>query len=66
MLGLKYSHDHQIIHRDLKAENIFIMDNKIKIGDYGVSKLIKDRNSISLSQVLGTPVYFAPEIFKGN
>ena len=42
LLGLKFSHDHQIIHRDLKTDNIFIKGNTVKIADFGVSKLIRN------------------------
>ena len=40
-LGLKYIHDKKILHRDLKADNIFITAaNEMKIGDFGISKLL--------------------------
>ena len=34
----------KIIHRDIKPENILISDNKYKIGDFGLSKLIQFEN----------------------
>ena len=41
--GVLYLHEHQIMHRDLKSANIFLMKNGVlKIGDLNVSKLSKN------------------------
>lgn len=64
--GMEYLHSQEIIHRDLKPANILIDDNFYpKICDFGVSfvsdtKMIKDR----MDEIIGTPIYMAPEIFK--
>lgn len=42
MQGLKALHDLNIVHRDLKTENIFLMqDGNVKIGDLNVSTVTK-------------------------
>ena len=65
-LGIKEIHKHNLIHRDLKPENIFINeDNKIKIGDFGISKQLK-MNEKYANTVVGTNYYRAPEIIKGE
>ena len=65
MEGIKYIHSKNIVHRDIKLENILIdLNNNIKICDFGVSKRIHS-NSI-LEDQCGTPVYMAPEIIKNE
>ena len=64
--GVKFIHGKKIIHRDLKPENIFLTsDNKLKIGDFGVSKGL-GRTSGLASTRAGTSVYMAPEILGGD
>ena len=38
--GVAYLHDHGIVHRDLKPANLFMEEGIVKIGDYGLAKLI--------------------------
>ncbi|CAD8163013.1 unnamed protein product [Paramecium octaurelia] len=63
--GLEYMHQQNIIHRDLKCENILIdtNNNELKIGDLGLSIQMQSNNT---SSVLGTPEFMAPEIYHGN
>ena len=64
--GLKEIHDKNLIHRDLKPENLFLTrDFKIKIGDFGISKILDSGNKYAQTQV-GTILYMAPEIIEGN
>lgn len=61
VLGLKYLHDHRVLHLDLKPDNIFITnDNMCILGDFGLSTEVEDIN-ISLNNQTGTPIYNAPE-----
>ena len=54
-------HKLNIAHRDLKPDNVFILDDCFKLGDFGFAT-----NSNKLKSMCGTPVYMAPEILKGD
>jgi len=55
-------HSNNILHRDLKTLNIFLTkDNKIKLGDLGVAKILEDLDNFVTSKV-GTPYYLSPEV----
>ena len=61
IMALKFIHENNIVHRDIKLDNILIdLDNNIKICDFGVSKIV-EKGDIMLEQC-GTPAYIAPEI----
>ncbi len=58
-------HSHDIIHRDIKDDNIFVSaDGSYKLGDFGVSKMLKD-HTIAES-LKGTPNFIAPEVYLGK
>lgn len=59
--GLSYLHENQIIHRDIKPQNILIHNNVIKICDFGFSN--KFKSTANMFQTLcGTPLYMCPEV----
>ncbi|XP_050928900.1 LOW QUALITY PROTEIN: serine/threonine-protein kinase Nek5-like, partial [Lates calcarifer] len=62
-LGLKHIHDKKILHRDIKAQNIFLTDGgmKAKLGDFGIARMLN--NTMELARTcVGTPYYLSPEI----
>ena len=63
-LALKHCHDRKIIHRDLKAENVFMTTKGLcKLGDFGVSSVLK--HTVARAQtMIGTQYYLAPELYK--
>ncbi len=77
--GLQAAHDKNIVHRDLKAENVFLAKHGshtdyVKIVDFGISKMLDEpeaeggKSSHSLTKTgaaMGTPYAMAPEQMKG-
>ena len=81
VLAIGCLHKNQIIYRDLKPENILLdKDGHIKLVDFGLSKILNNERSISISgssineinyyikayTLCGTKDYLAPEILKGK
>ncbi|MFI5460101.1 MAG: serine/threonine-protein kinase [Isosphaerales bacterium] len=64
--GVAYLHDHGIVHRDLKPANLFMEEGIVKIGDYGLAKLITPTQGSEHSESIGTCHYMAPEIGSGK
>lgn len=66
LLSLQHVHSKQILHRDLKTQNI-LMDKKrdvVKIGDFGISKVLSSKSKAYT--VVGTPSYISPELCEGK
>ena len=64
IFALDYIHSLGVAHRDLKPENILVDGNKLKIGDFGLSNIVKDGRSLKTSW--GSPNYAAPEVISGK
>ena len=66
--ALFYAHQHNIIHRDIKPHNIFVMpDGTIKLGDFGIAQAGGvDDSFTKTSEIVGSVHYLAPEISQGK
>ena len=63
--ALELCHRKNIIHRDIKPQNIFISDNgDFKLGDFGIARTI-EKTTGGMSKK-GTYKYMAPEVFRGE
>mmetsp|Transcript_41921 Transcript_41921/g.78384 ORF Transcript_41921/g.78384 Transcript_41921/m.78384 type:complete len:647 (-) Transcript_41921:326-2266(-) len=74
--GINYMHEHNVLHRDLKLENILITStdtsrgdgyeyHEIKIADFGLSKF-QDDSIRRQNTAVGTPTYVAPEVLEDD
>jgi PAS domain-containing protein len=69
--ALQHSHEHHIVHADVKSENVVCVEEdggsewQVKLLDFGTARLAS-RSSAKEDQISGTPEYMAPERIMGN
>jgi serine/threonine protein kinase len=73
--ALAHAHQHQVVHRDLKPDNIMLSrkngDNAVHLVDFGIAKLLsqedyaRKENLTATGTVMGTPLYMSPEQARG-
>lgn len=65
--GLSFAHKKGVVHQDIKSDNVFItMEGDLKIGDFGLARLLATRVKGRTTHGMGTPAYMSPELCRGE
>jgi serine/threonine protein kinase len=64
--GINWLHSASVVHRDIKPSNILVnQDCTVKIGDFGLSKVVPEKKRIMMTDYVATRWYRAPEVLLG-
>ncbi|MBY0527304.1 MAG: protein kinase [Gemmataceae bacterium] len=62
--ALDYMHSQNVLHRDIKPQNILIANGHAKVADFGLALLLESQRALLSASGSGTPAYMAPEVWK--
>jgi serine/threonine-protein kinase len=67
--ALTYAHQHDVLHRDIKPDNILLVAEHAMVADFGLARAITSADTNKLTQTgvaVGTPTYMSPEQARGS